>query len=69
MTHKIRSKERETDKTENNKKQDATTHASIIIKSNQIKSNLFANTKYERKKNRQKTEVKQNEKNNDKLEC
>jgi len=34
----------------------------------QIKSNLFANTKYERK-NRQKTEVKQNVKNNDKLEC
>jgi len=31
MTHKIRSKERETDKKANKKKQDATTHASIII--------------------------------------
>jgi len=37
--------------------------------SNQIKSNLFANTKYERKKTDRKPEVKQNVKNNDKLEC
>ena len=35
--------------------------------SNQIKSNLFANTKYE--KTDEKPEVMQNEKNNDKLEC
>jgi len=39
-------------------------------KSNQIKSNLSANTKYERKKTDEKPEVnQQNEKNNNKLEC
>jgi len=39
----------------------------LIHLSNQ--SNLFANTKYERKKTDRKPEVKQNVKNNDKLEC
>jgi len=39
------------------------------IKSNQIKSNLFVNAKYERKKTDKKPEAKQNEKNNYKLEC
>ena len=41
----------------------------LELNSNQIKSNLFANTKYERKKTDRKPEVKQNVKNNDKLEC
>jgi len=44
-------------------------HYHTTFKSNQIKSNLFANTKYERKKTDRKPEVKQNVKNNDKLEC
>jgi len=41
----------------------------VEIYSNQIKSNLFANTKYERKKTDEKPEVNQNENNNYKLEC
>jgi len=43
--------------------------ARLTLEGLSIKSNLFANTKYERKKTDEKPEINQSEKNNYKLEC